>query len=413
MAKKRKKNHGKKTKKTPSRTKKDIRFDNRGMYKSISIEGFRLFEKIDIDNLSRVNLFFGGNNTGKTSILEAIYTHACGRNFKPFQDTIIFRRRSNSYESGFEIGDSFMGLFNKFSNPFKFKISATTTDDNDNHVLECSFLPSRELRDLDPLNFGEFPGNYFNHPKEQLQHVEMIHGQFRINQGPIYPVGEWTAKIDGGQTLTKATYPDPKIKSEEPFKMATIHDILSHRKPKAALAIFSYLKRYDRLSNFVQEISKAFNTIKDIDMIPYPDGKTSSIYITGPNGRKLPISTLGDGARRWFHIVGHMLVESNACHLIEEVDSTFHPAAHKHLSTMLLEYAEKFNNQLFLTSHSIEFADAFLNILYGEEGIISEDDEDPVRVFTLRNDEKKGIEVWSLSGRESYKNRILYDLEIR
>ena len=111
MAKKRKKNHGKKTKKTPSRTKKDIRFDNRGMYKSISIEGFRLFEKIDIDNLSRVNLFFGGNNTGKTSILEAIYTHACGRNFKPFQDTIIFRRRSNSYESGFEIGDSFMGLF--------------------------------------------------------------------------------------------------------------------------------------------------------------------------------------------------------------------------------------------------------------------------------------------------------------
>ena len=108
-----------------------------------------------------------------------------------------------------------------------------------------------------------------------------------------------------------------------------------------------------------------------------------------------------------------MLVESNACHLIEEVDSTFHPAAHKHLSTMLLEYAEKFNNQLFLTSHSIEFADAFLNILYGEEGIISEDDEDPVRVFTLRNDEKKGIEVWSLSGRESYKNRILYDLEIR
>jgi len=41
----------------------------RGMYSSVTIENFRLFKHLELDDLGRVNLFFGPNNSGKTSIL--------------------------------------------------------------------------------------------------------------------------------------------------------------------------------------------------------------------------------------------------------------------------------------------------------------------------------------------------------
>jgi energy-coupling factor transporter ATP-binding protein EcfA2 len=43
------------------------------MISSILIEGYRGFERFEMSNLGRVNLLVGTNNSGKTSVLEAIY----------------------------------------------------------------------------------------------------------------------------------------------------------------------------------------------------------------------------------------------------------------------------------------------------------------------------------------------------
>jgi hypothetical protein len=41
------------------------------MLKSVKIENFRGFQSFELQQLGRVNLLVGKNNTGKTSILEA------------------------------------------------------------------------------------------------------------------------------------------------------------------------------------------------------------------------------------------------------------------------------------------------------------------------------------------------------
>jgi predicted ATPase len=43
------------------------------MISSIRIEGYRGFEHFEMSGLGRVNLLVGTNNSGKTSVLEAIY----------------------------------------------------------------------------------------------------------------------------------------------------------------------------------------------------------------------------------------------------------------------------------------------------------------------------------------------------
>lgn len=44
-----------------------------GIFKNIEINNFRGFDHLKVDNFSNVNLFLGGNNVGKTSVLEAIF----------------------------------------------------------------------------------------------------------------------------------------------------------------------------------------------------------------------------------------------------------------------------------------------------------------------------------------------------
>ena len=43
------------------------------MLKHLQIRNFRVFNELKIDRLSRINLIAGRNNSGKTSLLEAIF----------------------------------------------------------------------------------------------------------------------------------------------------------------------------------------------------------------------------------------------------------------------------------------------------------------------------------------------------
>lgn len=47
------------------------------MLSSVQIQGFRCFPQFEMSNLGRINLLVGTNNSGKTSVLEAIYLLAC------------------------------------------------------------------------------------------------------------------------------------------------------------------------------------------------------------------------------------------------------------------------------------------------------------------------------------------------
>jgi hypothetical protein len=232
---------------------------------------------------------------------------------------------------------------------------------------------------------------------------------------PHVYLGEWKIVLNGKSYPYRIELPSA-IPISSPLKMGVMHDILSHRSPDMATKIFSYLKRYRLLEEFTQEMKKVFSppSIMEIDQIPYPDGSPGPVYVGLDNGKKLPLYVFGDGMRRWFSLIGQMVVFQNYCHCIEEIDETFHPAAYPNLSRRLVDYAKKYNNQLFLTSHSIEFTDMFLEALYGEGGVINQADADSVRLFTLKPSQTEGIpDVWSFTGRDAYEKRKKYNLELR
>lgn len=392
-------------------------FEKREHYSSLKIEGFRQFSSIELKNLSNINLFFGSNNSGKSTMLEAVYAHACGRNFVPIFSQILARRTEGMIGGFFDQGEQIISLFNKKTSlPMKFSISGRIKKDRKVYANKVEFAPSSKLSVLDPRSFGQSidistdnhlidKGDFFREKYLSTQKSEEV--RHKVIQEFI---GTWKVHAEG-KTVDFDLYYPPSFKTppESPFKLGTMIGLVDHRDPTRITQVFSHLKRYDILSDFSHEMKLVFPEICGIDSIPFPDGSHTPIYFISNDGTKMPTYVFGDGVRRWFLILGEIVVFRKSAVCIEEIDSSFHPSSHRSLSKKLYEYAIKYDTQLFLTSHSYEFVDEFLEGLYGDEGVVDRK-IDPVRIFTLMKSDDGTQEMWEIDGKEAYEQRDKYKI---
>ncbi|MEB3831005.1 AAA family ATPase [Phormidium sp. CCY1219] len=391
----------------------------RSRYDAIAIEGFRQFKHLNLNNLGKINLFFGPNNAGKSSILEAIYTHACGLNLAAVMGQVVLNRADNAVSGPLDLGEKIFSLFRDTSSlPYTFTLSAKTLDTPSPYLLKSSFHPAAELSLLDPLGLGQLSGSFSSQTRgfTQLIPARSPTAETRSQHRniPDTYLGKWSVEFNGEKLENQLYFPQFQFEAKPQFRSATLHEILDHRTLGEDLRIFSQLKRYDIFGQFIAEMKQAFPEVLDIDLIPYPNGTPAPVAIATTDGRRLPLYSFGDGMRRWFYLLGQMLIFQNGVHCIEELEVTLHPAAQSPFIPLLVKYANEFNNQLFVTSHSIEFADSFLEALYGENGAVVNSEEDPVRIFTIKPSAEAGIpEVWPLTGREAYESRHKYELELR
>ncbi len=378
------------------------------MYTSITIKGFRLFDELKMDALSSVNLIIGPNNSGKTSMLEAVYTHACGPDFGSFLYRIVpGMHHPGALTEPIEFGERLITTFRDRSTlPYGFSISGKMQQDSSIYTAKVNFQPSSKLAILDPRTFGQSADHDLSDYKTQLS-ADSHHSS------PAF-IGRWEINFDQQVSSFDLNFPPLPVLSALPFKLAFFGNFSSHRQPGAEAKVFSYFKRYGLLEQFTEEIRLAFPEIKEIDMIPYRGGQPGPVIITTNDGQRLPLYTFGSGLRRWFYQLGHMLIYQNAVHCIDHVDASMHATTHEVISALLIQYAEKFNNQIFLTTRNIEFANTFLKVIYEKDGLRKSKGSDPVRIYSIKRTEKtERPEVWILSGRDAYEDELIREMEMR
>ena len=103
-----------------------------------------------------------------------------------------------------------------------------------------------------------------------------------------------------------------------------------------------------------------------------------------------------------------MIAYPSAVHCIEEADVTFHHQAQGGLAVNLKNVTQKYNNQVFMSTHNVEFLKTFLI------GIGKDDPEflrNCVRVVTLRN-YRNNVKQRTLHGFEALE-AINNGLELR
>lgn len=305
------------------------------------VENYRKLSKIDVKHLSRVNIFAGGNNAGKTSILEAFYLLSQMNNINAYLELERYR--------------------GKFIGELQTKwVSKNFTSPVDIHGLFNEKIVALNL-----------------HSEETEENIEKTSYLSTI-------VAEAVAK---GETLTSSIHLFANQSPEIRYKKIQILCQAAFTSPyrynmELLLKAHSQAEKegyYDKIILFIKE--KLDNSIEKIGLIN-DGGENRFIVTTSRLSKPLDLTKYGEGLQRVFEIALLMGYCRNGILCIDEIDSALHYKLLISFTHFIQEMAKEFNVQVFLSTHSKECIDAFVENDYPD---------DELTAYVLREDNGKII----------------------
>jgi AAA15 family ATPase/GTPase len=346
--------------------------------KKLTIENFRQFDHLEIDGLSKVNFFVGKNNCGKTSILEALY-FLLGMSYPElltnyvtplFRNELIRNPKELLYyfhNLSLENKPSFQGEFdNSEGRRLKFKPISNIPNINDNRIIN-------NLQDIDIIGIeNEFS---LNKDKNALYEYSSSITYKPLKNNINNP---WDIKRDTVYQENLSVY---RIVHNDQVTYSCYSNILKENDKNEIQIILDLLKNID------SKIKKVTTLI---------DG----IYFDYENIKNLvSLNVVGEGTKHLLDIIAQVIsqtIVSKATSFIciDEIENGLHYSAYKLLLKGLLEFSEKHDIQLFITTHSLELL-THLKSLLSEENNTGK--RDFIKIFNIANTTKRGYQTYGYS----------------
>lgn len=295
-------------------------------FQSINIFKYRKLHDIEINNLNRVNIFAGGNNAGKTSVLELFYLFTRLNNFQSIIDLERFRGR----------------FYKDFPTRWFDKIFV------ENIKIEAEFNSTQCSLSINKIETTENieKSHYLN----SIVSDANVNGDNFSSTIHLFDNKDPEFYYEKSQFLCQATF-------SSPYRYDGI--LLKKAHAKAVQE-----KYFDEIMTFIRE--KLDKSIDKIEMVSI-DNESRFMVSSNQMSYAIDITKYGEGLQRVFEIALLMGYSKNGIICIDELDS----AIHKNLLidfTQFIQYlAEKFNVQVFLSTHSKECIDAFVENNYPDD----------------------------------------------
>ena len=342
-------------------------------FNEIEISHFRGFDYIKIANLTKLNVFVGSNNVGKSSILEAVFMLSGMSN--PIMPARINYWRIPSANNM----NSTRYLFHNIDLNNRPMLLARS----DARIRRLTFYPFQQNNavpssddtsmssDIKQLNFD------FDTKEEG---VFSYHATLFTDLSGVL---QQTVDANYKEDLNCLFIPADKNDTNATNNFAT----LVKRNKKQI--VIDALKEFDPRIESIEEL---------------PDG----LYLAMKGVHELlPISMAGDGARRMINIISSIASEDYNIVMIDEFDNGLHYSAHKLMWKILLKFIENRNIQLFVTTHNIECIQSLKTVLQNDETL-----QDLANVYNIVSTKLKGFQAYKYSFNE-LKEAINNEIEIR
>jgi predicted ATPase len=320
------------------------------MISSITIRNFRCFKNLTLHDLKRVTLIVGENNSGKTSLLEALFL-LLGANNPEISLRLNAWRGIQQYASNWEEtwGWLFYGkqtaatieLFAQNETKFEQGVSIKLTPPRE---FEVSVRGQSDL----PLATGR-PGNETGKPVK-----------FGVELSDLI----LDYHDSGGQKVTtRAMFtPDGSVRIEQ-AKIAGLRRgafVHTHaRNLKEDADQFSKLKAAGRDAEVVAALANVEKRLRALDILVIGGEPVVHAHLNGlPT--PVPLPMMGEGFNRIFAIVLRIANFPNGVVLIDEIENGLHVSALEKLWSAVHDMAAKTDVQVFATTHSLECVRAAL-----------------------------------------------------
>ena len=317
-------------------------------WKSIHIERFRRLEGLRLDNLGTVNLLVGKNNSGKTSVLEALAIASNPTSATQWIDVGRERELKSARTPLLEVLSWFFPHDHPRENGYCGAAEMRLTMTNGRVIdVRAEYNEFRQLQltpepEENPDSGEDEPSEYAatlniwlkNDPKlslvEEMPTIHEFSGKSFKDVGP-------------GTRLLPCQLVTPVSHRTSRQLMAGIDQILEERvKPEAI-----------RLLKLLAE------DVEDIE-IRSPQGRGAVIHLYHTGIGHVPLSVEGDGMRRALAFASAATLARNGVLLVDEVETALHPDALAGIFRFLVQVCRETGVQLFVTTHSLEAVDAML-----------------------------------------------------
>jgi AAA15 family ATPase/GTPase len=298
------------------------------MLKSLKIENFRCFPSFEMQQLGRLNLIVGTNNSGKTSILEALQLLLSLRTNPAILSQIVIGRSEYTNEDGVNRLD-IRHLF------YNHKIE---------QGIQISILGKDEIDKSKKILIVKHPTQI------SIVHVDEVeNNSVYLDMGLPIP----TSGIIIFDTQTQRNWEETYGNLPSKTQFINLFSLSSER----MIELFERIvitPEEDLVIESLQIIEPLIKRIATVSSGKYRYEGTRSGFILqlADERQRVPIGSMGDGMWRMLGLALAIVNAKDGVLLVDEIDTGLHFTVMSDMWKMLWETAKRLNVQIFATTHS-------------------------------------------------------------
>jgi len=385
------------------------------MLKTLKIENFRGFKSFELQQLGRVNLLVGVNNSGKTSILEAIQLLCSPANIEPLHK-VMMERGEYSWSDGNK-GDRALDVRHLF---YGHEIE----EDSKFSILGINDHIPQEL--IVAIRLDSSSPDYGSDTNDEVEtrlSTEISVDELSDNLTRLDFTAKWTRgnEQENWQQLLSPNgcLLDDYVRRSRIFSKRRANKIPTLKTQfirSSSLTIEMMTELFEQVvltpeEKLVYEALQAIEPrIERIASVSYSSRRSISSSSRGgfvvrlsDSEQRVPIGSLGDGIWRMLGLALAIVSVKGGVLLVDEIDTGLHFSTLSDMWKLIWETAKKLDVQVFATTHNSDCWTSLATIASQEDAAIDgitiqriEPDRNQSVVFTEKEiaiAAERGIEV--------------------
>ncbi|MEO1429302.1 MAG: ATP-binding protein [Cyanobacteria bacterium J06633_8] len=367
------------------------------MLNDITIQNYRCFKDFHIDSLARVNLIVGMNNSGKTSLLEAIYLLIGQKHPRVLGEILdnrgeVIERLNLGITGKPEKLESYYQITNLFHN---YQIEAPKIINLETADSKINFQIKLEVNNLN----NQFVDNQVETDLTPYKLV-LDFGSGKI----ILPVHE-DGSID--EKFMQYFKQSPSFTRQISYLVDTQRNIfittnnLNFGELAALWNKITLTPKEDKVIEALQILEPEIQRISFTSQANINGG----ILVKLRGKYPIPLVSMGEGMRRILQIAIAAVTVENGFLLIDEIETGLYYQSQTDMWSFVLKVAQQLNIQVFATTHSWDCITAF------QEALELSEDDDSGKLFRLSR-HKEDIHAVEYSSNE-LATAVNHSIEVR
>ncbi len=365
------------------------------MIRDLTIDGFRGFEHFEMGDLGRVNLLVGTNNSGKTSVLEAIQMLTTGQVRSIWN--ALSRRGERLSEGSERPPRREADLCHLFRG----------------HAIQVG--SEFQLRGVNDLTGGRLTATIQERPLDEdsqpalFEDEEDYAGSF-----DLLLKGEGFVRVDEKLPITRRGGLSLDVvrrlrTTQDDTTLSTWFIATGSISPDDVVSLYEDVvltPEEDLVTQALQTIEPTIERIAPTSKEHryYPPGERGGFHVKCADvDQRVPIGSLGDGIWRILGLALSLVHAENGVLLVDEIDTGLHFSVMSDMWKLVSETAKRLNVQVFATTHSQDAVDSLAavsraDVSGGGDMTIQRLERDKHRAVTFTEQEivvasERGIEL--------------------